>query len=177
MRLWSFHPRYLDPCGSWRCYAEGMGGIRALLGQQRMHAQHPQLERWRALNNPENAIAWYLEHVSIAALANGSTWPTEHLEHLDYQEDEEPAITVTHGQLVWEWQHYRRKLETQRGRDRYLAGLPIVYGVEPHPMMRVVEGPVEPWETTAGERWRKRHGMPPNRENAIVENAIVGGHT
>lgn len=177
MRLWSFHPKYLDPCGSWRCYSEGMGGIRALLGHQRMHAQHPQLERWRALDNPTNAIAWYLDVVHTEASWNNMQWAAEHTEHMAHVDSPRPTITVTHGQLVWEWQHYRHKLETQRGRDRYLAGLPAVYGVEPHPMLRVVEGLVEPWETTAGERWRKRHGMPPSRENAIVENAIVGGHT
>ena len=54
------------------------------------------------------------------------------------------VIVVTRGQLDYEWRHLKAKLA---GRDReWLTTVNRITNPEPHPLFRVVPGPVEPWE-------------------------------
>ena len=54
------------------------------------------------------------------------------------------VVTETRGQLMHEWAHLLRKL---RRRDPALhRRLGRIRTPEPHPMFRIVPGPVRPWE-------------------------------
>ena len=57
-------------------------------------------------------------------------------------------LTVTRGQLKFEWRHLLRKLK-KRNRARYRLARAIE-DPEPHPLFRVVAGRVEAWERLPG---------------------------
>jgi hypothetical protein len=53
-------------------------------------------------------------------------------------------MTVTKGQLVYEWNHYLNKLK-KRNPTKY-AELRGILIPEPHPIFRVIDGDIESWE-------------------------------
>lgn len=54
------------------------------------------------------------------------------------------VLAETEGQLLYEWSHLRRKLETRDpARHERCRSIP---SPEPHPLFRIVPGDVQPWE-------------------------------
>ncbi len=143
MRLWSLHPRYLDPQGLVALWREGLLARSVLTGQTRGYRSHPQLQRFRSAPDPVAAIDAYLFHVWREATRRGyrfRPWPAPPPLSL---------LSVTSGQLAFELAHLRRKLE--RRAPGWALGLPDA-PPEAHPLFRVVPGPVEPWERTSSSR-------------------------
>lgn len=138
MRLWSLHPRLLDRQGLTALWREGLLAQAVLAGRTRGYTRHPQLERFRAQPEPVAAIGGYLAEVATEAEARGYRYDRT---RLDVQGGA-CAITVTDGQLAFEWAHLTTKLE--RRSPEWLAALPT----EPaaHPCCRVVPGPIADWE-------------------------------
>ena len=98
MRLWSIHPKYLDPAGLTACWREGLLAREVLCGRTSGYRNHPQLAR----------------------------------------------LTVSCGQLDYEFEHLKRKLEL-RSPKNYMR-LIAVRSIEPHPLFRVTTGGVAVWE-------------------------------
>ncbi len=144
MRLWTIHPRYLDARGLVALWREGLLAQAVLLGRTKGYARHPQLERFRAAGAPVACIAAYLRAVRAEAVARGYRFAAERIVR---SKRAVPVMTVTRGQLAYEWEHLRRKLA--RRDPRRLAGLAGVRRPRPHPLFRVVPGGVEPWERPA----------------------------
>ena len=71
MRLWSLHPRHLDPQGLVALWREGLLARAVLHGQTRGYRQHPQLDRFRSQPHPQHAIDAYLAVVLAEATARG----------------------------------------------------------------------------------------------------------
>jgi hypothetical protein len=74
MRLWTVHPRHLDPAGLVALWREALLAQAVLLGRTRGYTRHPQLQRFKAAADPEGCIARYLRAVADdhqAALAVG----------------------------------------------------------------------------------------------------------
>ena len=140
MRLWSLHPRYLDSKGMVACWRETLLAQKVLAGGTQGYKNHPQLLRFKATRNPVSAVAVYLRGLAAEAKVRG------------YQFDESKInagrfkgpLTVTDGQLAYEWQHLLAKL-AQRDPARYDA-LHTLAAPEPHPLFVVVPGPVAEWE-------------------------------
>lgn len=151
MRLWSIHPRYLDAVGLVALWREGLLAQAVLRGATRGYRHHPQLQRFRAMPAPEASIAEYLRAVHEEAGRRGYSFAAE---KIGSARDSTP-LTVTVGQLAFEWQHLREKLRARSPRDyERLAGSETP---EPHPLFRVISGDVEPWERAA-----PRSSPPPN---------------
>ena len=138
MRLWTLHPRYLDPQGLVAVWREGLLAQRVLQGRTRGYRHHPQLERFRACPDPLTAIAAYLRAVHAEASARGYSFNAS----LVSTSQQHPQIAATEGQLRFEATHLRAKLAK---RSPELAGR-IPRGPRPHPLFRVIPGPLEPWE-------------------------------
>ena len=141
MRLWSLHPDYLDPRGLVALWREALLAQKVLVGRTRGYQHHPQLRRFRAHADPAAAIGTYLHGILIESDRRG------------YRFDRSKAggsgdgitLEVTTGQLSFEWAHLMKKLERRMpGRVPALDGLP-----RPHPIFRVVSGPVAGWERGA----------------------------
>jgi hypothetical protein len=120
----------------WR---EGLLAQKVLLGQTAGYRFHPQLQRLRASRDPVAAISTYLWGVVDEARARGYHFDASRIA----KRSRAASITVTRGQLEYEWQHLRRKLRV-RDREKFL--MLRAARLKPHPMLRVIAGSVEPWE-------------------------------
>ena len=140
MRLWSLHPRYLDPQGLVALWREALLAKAVLRGQTRGYRNHPQLDRFKAQRAPRSAINAYLAAVLAEADARGYSFDRSKVgpvrTHL--------RIRVTRGQVEYEWRHLMDKLRTRnpalhrQWRDAKQRHI--------HPLFETVAGPVEAWE-------------------------------
>lgn len=141
MRLWTVHPRFLDPAGLVAVWREGLLAQAVLLGRTRGYTRHPQLQRFRAAADPAATIASYVRAIADEAESRGYTFDRG---RIVTPERTVPRIAETKGQLLHEWEHLGRKLR-RRSAAWYREH---VAGVTPaaHPLFRIVAGGVRPWE-------------------------------
>ena len=139
MRLWSLHPRLLDRAALVALWREGLLAQKVLLGQTKGYRFHPQLTRFRAAKDPVAAISTYLWAVQREATTRGYRFNALKI----VSRERTISLTVTSGQLSFEQAHLERKL---RQRDRAALRKLTLSPLKPHPMMRVVRGPIETWE-------------------------------
>lgn len=142
MRLWSLHPANLDTKGLVALWREGLLAQAVLEGQTKGYRNHPQLERFLNAANPVQAIGCYLWHVGHEGIRRGYNFDIAKV-----ASSRPYFLSVTQGQLDWEWGHLKAKL-AKRAPD-WLFGLHE--HPTPHPMFGwyVVPGPVEKWEKGA----------------------------
>lgn len=141
MRLWSLHPQYLDACGLVALWRESLLAKAVLCGLTRGYRHHPQLQRFREHATPRLAINAYLAGVHAEALRRGYAFDRTKVGPVRAVD----AITVTSGQLQYEWQHLRRKLLVRE--PRLLVTWEGVVQPDCHPLFRLRAGPVAAWET------------------------------
>ena len=141
MRLWSLHPKYLDARGLVALWREGLLARAVLRGKTRGYRKHPQLERFRKQRSPLGCIAAYLLAVRREALRRGYAFDAAGLRRTPVR----TRLTVTRGQLDFEWRHLLAKLK-RRDPGRYARLKAVQSPPAPHPLLRIVPGWVEPWE-------------------------------
>lgn len=142
MRLWTIHPQYLDRQGLLAVWREALLAQKVLSGNTRGYRHHPQLIRFVESGQPVIAIGVYLTGLLGEA------------KERDYQFASgkiiEPAgsmiIAETDGQLLYEWQHLKRKLQV-RSPAKY-AEIIAVKIPQPHPIFKIITGDVRSWEKT-----------------------------
>ena len=140
MRLWSIHPKYLDARGLVALWREALLAQAVLAGQTRGYTKHPQLLRFKAIQNPQYAISNYLQAVHQEAVARGYSFDAAKIS----QAEEHGKISVTEGQILYEFAHLLGKLEK---RDWELfARLRTIKEPAAHPLFIMVPGTVETWE-------------------------------
>ena len=140
MRIWSLHPKYLDARGLVALWREGLLAQAVLAGATKGYVHHPQLIRFRAQSSPLGTMAQYLRAVHAEAEERGYSFARAKINRTGTHE----RLTVTRAQLDFEWQHLLRKLK-MRDPERY-AALESLKAPRPHPLFRVVRGPVASWE-------------------------------
>ncbi len=141
MRLWTLHPRYLDPAGLVALWREALLAQAVLLGRTRGYRNHPQLARFRALADPTAAIAAYLRAVHQEASERGYSFNASRIVKAAPLDRRLPE---TRGQLLYEWEHLAAKLRRRNPawhRAHHRRRTPA-----PHPLFRIVAGGVRPWE-------------------------------
>lgn len=140
MRLWSIHPRYLDPQGLVALWREALLARAVLRGMTRGYTRHPQLERFRAHPAPRRAISAYLAAVADEAAARGYAFDRAKIGALHAV----APIAVGTGQLDYEWSHLMAKLATRNPplHARWRATRTPAC----HPLFRARPGPVAAWE-------------------------------
>jgi hypothetical protein len=143
MRLWSFHPKYLDTKGLVALWREALLAQAVLSGKTRGYRHHPQLQRFREADEPGKFIAEYLKVVHAEAARRGYRFDATKIGRGGRLKRK----TVTTGQLRYEWAHLRRKLKG-RAPD-WLKTLRGIDMPEPHPLFRVVDGGISDWEVGA----------------------------
>jgi|SRR5690606_15048051 len=143
MRLWSLHPRHLDPPGLVALWREALLARAVLRGLTRGYRHHPQLARFQAQADPTAAIDAYLAAVHAEASARRYRFDPG---KFDPAARADP-IAVADGQLALEAAHLRAKLAARSPAwcERWPPGAAV--GV--HPLFFVVPGPVAPWEKAA----------------------------
>ena len=129
----------LDATGLVALWREGLLAQKVLLGRTKGYRFHPQLDRFRACNDPVAAISTYLWGVIEEAGARGYAFDSSKI----VLELSPISLFVTQGQLEFEWKHLRRKLSV---RDPAKHRSLTVAELRSHPMLRVIAGGIEPWE-------------------------------
>jgi hypothetical protein len=142
MRLWTVHPRYLDGRGLAALWREALLAQAVLRGRTTGYRHHPQLERFRAQPDPVAAMATYLDGVLEEAERRGYHFEASRIAAGRVG----VPIAETEGQLQYEWNHLMRKL-AERQSALYRLWTEIERP-EPHPLFRIIPGPVQPWEKT-----------------------------
>ena len=145
MRLWSLHPRYLDPQGLVALWREALLARAVLGGLTRGYRNHPQVERFRSQSAPRSAISSYLQGVHAEAVARGYSFDRSKIGRTRFQS----SVLVTTGQVAYEWHHLLQKLAVRSPAlyEQWRAiGTP-----ECHPLFCVQPGPIESWERANGE--------------------------
>jgi hypothetical protein len=139
VRLWTLHPKYLDAKGLVALWREALLAQSVVRGLTKGYTHHPQLARFLATADPSAAVASYLARVHAEAVARGYAFDADKIGPARRR----GRLAATTGQLRHEWTHLKRKL-----RVRDPARYRLCRGVdpEPHPLFRLVDGPVEPWE-------------------------------
>ena len=140
MRLWSVHPRYLDPQGLVALWREALLARAVLRGATRGYRHHPQLERFRFHTSPRYAISAYLSAVHAEASSRGYAFDRTKIGPSRSVD----AIPVTRGQLEYEWEHLLRKLSV-RSPAHYREWRSLA-SPECHPLLRCRSGGIESWE-------------------------------
>jgi len=142
LRLWSIHPKYLDRVGLVAVWREGLLARRVLEGKTKGYRNHPQLLRFKRYEKPLDFIDAYLFQIYLEAKRRGYSFDDSKIRDVNLQR----VLTVTRGQLEYEFIHLMKKLE-KRDRRKFeeLKGL-NPKDIEPNPIFRIVEGDVEPWE-------------------------------
>ncbi|HEU0224267.1 MAG TPA: pyrimidine dimer DNA glycosylase/endonuclease V [Steroidobacteraceae bacterium] len=140
MRLWTIHPRYLDPQGLVALWREALLAKAVLRGKTRGYRNHPQLERFRAHPSPRGAINAYLAAVYAEATARGYDFDRRKVGPVR----EVAPLPATSGQLEYEWRHLLRKLAARNPplHRRWKS----TRRVSCHPQFRRVRGPIADWE-------------------------------
>jgi len=140
MRLWTLHPRYLDPKGLVAAWREALLAQKVLRGATKGYRHHPQLLRFQAATDPKAAIAMFLRELAAEAERRGYNFDVRKIARLRTAE----KIHETRGQLDYEWRHLKRKLRVRAPAvARHFRGL---YEPECHPLFRMVPGGVRDWE-------------------------------
>ena len=140
MRIWSLHPQYLDPQGLVALWRETLLAQAVLRGETRGYRNHPQLDRFKKHSAPLAAISLYLKGVHEEAMARGYSFDKSKIKPTR----KAVSLTVTTGQLVYEWTHLLAKLKVRN---------PVLYRKwqyvevpEAHYIFTVCAGDVESWE-------------------------------
>jgi hypothetical protein len=128
--------------------ARGAARQAVLAGATRGYTRHPQLERFREHPDALELVGAYLSGVADEATARGYRFDRDRIR---MPADATGQLDVTEGQLAHEWQHLLAKLEA-----RCPAIAERVQHAEPapHPLFRVVPGPVAAWDW-AGDSGRQ----------------------
>ena len=140
MRLWTVHPKYLDAQGLVAAWREALLAQKVLAGQTKGYRAHPQLVRFQSHRKPNVAIAAFLFGL------------VEEAERRDYRFDRSKIlqkksptkIQESSGQLAYEWEHLKRKLQ-KRAPELYQEFCKISVP-EPHPLFQIVAGEIKDWE-------------------------------
>ncbi len=140
MRLWTLHPRHLDPRGLVAAWREALLAQKVLAGKTRGYRHHPQLARFRAQPDPPGAIAAFLAGLAAEARNRGYHFNTTKIA----RRKSTTKIPETRGQLLYEWKHLRAKLRLRA--PRWFRQFQKVHSPKPHPLFRLVPGGVRDWE-------------------------------
>jgi hypothetical protein len=140
MRLWTIHPKYLDPKGLVALWREALLARAVLRGDTVGYRHHPQLERFRAHSAPRTAINAYLVVVLEESQLRGYSFNAKKVGPVRGRVE----LPATTGQIAHEWHHLLGKLQVRS--PTLFAHVCGITKPQPHPLFRVTAGAVAAWE-------------------------------
>jgi len=142
MRLWSISPKYLDTKGLVALWREALLAKKVLEGKTKGYKNHPQLIRFKNTKEPLKFINQYLYYIFLEAKNRGYKFDKTKFKNFKLKEQ----ISVTDGQLLFEFKHLLRKLKKRN---------PVLYQklkkfnlkqIESNKLFKVINGGKEIWE-------------------------------
>ncbi len=144
MRLWTLHPKYLDPKGLAALWREGLLAQSVLRGHAKGDTRHPQLFRFRKTQTPVRCVAEYLRVIHEEGTRRGYKFDSSKIA----RGGQVDSIVTTKGQLQFEWGLLLAKLRQRN--PKWFKELKSIQSVDPHPLFRIIPGAVEEWEKISG---------------------------
>lgn len=167
MRIWSIHPSYLDAKGLVACWRETLLAQSCLMkGEFEPHPQtphtrlrrtpyynHPQLKRFKR-DGWKYYLGTYLYYIWEEGNKRGYNFDKNKIQI--FQNEFKAQLTVTKGQLEYEFNHLQNKLWTRDNRQWYknirevekFSINIVVRVIEVNPIFQVIDGQIESWEKT-----------------------------
>jgi hypothetical protein len=142
MRLWSFHPKYLDHRGLVAVWREGLLALHVLQNKTTGYRNHPQMNRFKESPDPLLSIVYYLHEIHEEALRREYSFNAQKIPIKDFTCI--ISLTVTRDQLSYEWEHFKKKLGKRD--KKHLASLLGVKFPDCHPLFVPISGHIEKWE-------------------------------
>jgi hypothetical protein len=140
MRLWTLHPKYLDPQGLVALWREALLARAVLRGETQSYRHHPQISRFQSYATPRSAINAYLAIVLLEAESRGYAFNRSKIGPVRGQ----IQIIATTGQINYEWQHLLRKLKARSAQYyRLWSGITTP---EANPVFTIEVGLIASWE-------------------------------
>lgn len=140
MRLWSLHPKYLDAKGLVALWRESLLAKNVLEGKTKGYKNHPQLIRFKEMENPVEAIHQYLAEIWEEADRRGYKFdPSKINGNFTTQK-----MKVNEGQIDYEFMHLLRKLEI-RDINRFHE-LKETREIKTFALFEIQIGDIEKWE-------------------------------
>ncbi|PIE24398.1 MAG: hypothetical protein CSA62_03720 [Planctomycetota bacterium] len=140
MRLWSLHPRYLDAKGLVALWREALLAQKVLQGKTKGYKNHPQLTRFKSMEDPVSGISSYLEYVAQEADRRNYNFNRAKIS----KKARSKKISVTNAQLDYEFEHLLGKLKVRE--PSLYHEVKKVDEIQIHPLFFRVEGEIESWE-------------------------------
>jgi len=140
MRIWSLHPKYLDSRGLVALWRETLLAKRVLEGKTKGYKNHPQLNRFKEVNKPLDAINQYLSEIFIEASKRNFNFDKQKI-NWDFTK---VKMNVTIGQLNYEVSHLLNKLQTRNIKKFEELNTNLIF--ETHPLFELVDGSITKWE-------------------------------
>lgn len=142
MRLWSFHPKYLNRQYLGACWYEGITKAQSGL-QGGGYKNHSQLQRFKAADTPSMMLlAQYLHAIWWESFNRNYNYDSTKI--IGPMPVWLVKLPITRGQLDYEWQHYLRKIK--KSDPDWHTRFKDILVPELHPMLYAVEGDIEDWE-------------------------------
>jgi hypothetical protein len=113
---------------------------KVLHGKTRGYKNHPQLLRFSETRNPPAALAAYLKDVHGESVRRGYDFDVSKIG----ARRSRGKIKETRGQLLYEWEHLKRKLKKRD--PKKLREFASVKMPSSHPLFKIVSGEVREWE-------------------------------
>lgn len=145
MRLWTVHPQYLDAKGLTALWREGLLARAVLRGKTKGYTNHPQLVRFKNHPDPLAALDAYMAAILAESRLRGYKYDSSKIDESIVA----TPIEETRGQLLYEWEHLRKKLE-RRDPKRW-EEMKSISTPECHPAFFIIEGDVREWEKTTSK--------------------------
>ena len=149
MRIWSLHPKYLDPKGLVALWRETLLAKCVLEGKTKGYKNHPQLYRFKEAVNPLDAINQYLSEIYFEASKRNYNFDKRKIDW-DFKKNK---MNVTRGQLKYEASHLSNKLKTRDIKKFEELNALIIF--EPHPLFEPVDGSIAKWEIVTNKDARQ----------------------
>jgi hypothetical protein len=154
MRIWSLSPKYLDQKGLVAVWREGLLAQKVLEGKTKGYKNHPQFKKCQ---DPLETIGTYLYVIADEAQKRNYNFDYGKIKYATatYERINPLPLTVTKGQLEYEFDHLQKKLwtrninkRTENGRMRFadFEGFVEIETIQPHPIFKIVEGDIESFE-------------------------------
>jgi hypothetical protein len=144
MRLWSIAFHYLDAKGLVALWRETLLAQAVLHGKTKGYKSHPQLNRFR---EQEHLLHDYLHHICDEADARG--YKFDRTKIIAVRAKHAKDIPVTKGQVLYEFNHLLKKLET-RDPPRHEKHAKLKNPPELCSVFRMTpDENIEPWEITS----------------------------
>ncbi|MFC1476974.1 pyrimidine dimer DNA glycosylase/endonuclease V [candidate division KSB1 bacterium] len=142
MRLWSFHPRYLDAKGLVAVWREALLAQKVLLGETIGYTNHPQLRRFSVQPDSLAAAGAYLRGIWDEAVSRGYKFDSGKI----LRPGPAVKIPVTAGQLDYEFRWLLHKVQGRAPEHFMKLRAAGESRIECHPIFTVVDGGIERWE-------------------------------